>query len=100
MCTCAHAPKCIHDCSGCQVSGSNRHVVNRGVVICHVVASIIRAWHPIVPKLTLMDAIAPPVELHVHGFRPSWGNGILDNAQRCCVVHLDGRQGLGVDHLE
>ena len=100
MCTCAHAPKCIRNCSECQVSGSHHHVVNLGVVLCHLVPFILRAQHPIVPKLTLLDVISQPVETHVCGFRPSWGNGIIDNAHRCRVVRLDGRWGLGVAHLD
>ena len=39
----------------------------------------------------LLDVIAQPVETHVHGFRSSWRNGILDYAQLCHVVRLDGR---------
>ena len=69
-------------------------MVNRGVVICHVVTFIMRAQHPIVPKLILLDAIAQPVESHVHGFRPSRGNGILDDVHHCRVVYLDGRRAL------
>ena len=62
----------------------------------HIVAVIMRARHPIVPKLKLLDAIAQPVETHVRGFLPPRGNGIIDDAQRCRVVRLDGRRGLGV----
>ena len=69
-------------------------------VLCHVVAFNMRARHPIVPKLTLMDEIAQPVETHVHDFRLSRGNGIIDDAQLCRVVRLDGRRGLGVAHLD
>ena len=75
-------------------------MVNHGVVLCHVVAFITRARNSIVPKLKLLDAIAQPVEPHVHGFHPSPGNGIIDDAQRCRVVCLDGRRGLGVDHID
>ena len=97
---CAHAPKCIQNCSGCQVSGFHRHVVNCGMVICHVVAFIMQARHPIVPKLMLLDAIAQPVETHVHGFFPSQGNGIIDGAHSYHVFRLDGRRGVGVAHLD
>ena len=96
----AHAPKRIQTFSGCQVSGARRHVVNRGVVLCHVVAFIMRARHPIVPKLKLLDAITQPVETHVHGFRPPRVNGVIDHAQCRRVVGLDGRWGLWVAHLD
>ena len=75
-------------------------MVNCGVVLCHVVALIMRARHPIVPKLKLLGAIAQPVETHARGFRLSRGNGILDDAQRCRIFRLDGRRGLGVAHLD
>ena len=61
---------------------------------------MMRARHPIVPKLTLLDAITQPVGMHVHGFRLSRGNGILDDAQRCHVILLDRRRGLRVAHLD
>ena len=53
-----------------------------------------RARHPVVPKLKLLDEIAQPVEMYVHGFRLLRGNGVIDHAQCRCVVGLDGRRGL------
>ena len=99
-CTCAHGPKCIQNFSGFQVSGSHFHVVNLVVVLCHVVAFIMMARHPIVSKLMLPDVIAQPVETDVHGFCPSWGNGIIDDAQICRVVRLNGLWGMGVAHID
>ena len=75
-------------------------MVNLGVVLCHVVSFIMRARHPIVPKLMLLDVIVQPVETHVHGFRLSRVNGIIEDAQCCSVVRLDRRPGLGVAHLD
>ena len=71
-------------------------MVNRGVMLCHVVAFIMWARHPIVPTLKLLDAIAQPVETHVHGFCSPRGNSIIDDAQCCRVVHLHRRRGMGV----
>ena len=70
------------------------------MVLCHVVAFIVWARHQIVAKLKLLDAIVQPVETHVHGFCVAQGGGVVDHAKCRCVVSLDGRQGLGVAHLD
>ena len=70
------------------------------IVLCHTVAFIIWARHPIVAKLKLLDAIAQPVETHVHGFHAARGNGVVDHAKCRRVVGLDGRRGLGIAHLD
>ena len=70
------------------------------MVLCHLVAFIVWAWHPIVAKLKLLDAIAQPVETHVHGFRAARGDDVVDHTKCRRVVGLDGRRGLGVDHLD
>ena len=44
--------------------------------------------------------IAQPVETHVRGFRPPWGNGVIGHAQCRRVVGLDGRRELWVAHLD
>ena len=69
------------------------------MVLCHIVAFIEWARHPIVTKLKLLDAIAHPVETHVHGFRAARGDGVVDHAKCRRVVGLDRRRGLGVAHL-
>ena len=70
------------------------------MMLCHVVAFIVWARHPIVEKLKLLDAIAQPVETHVHGFRAAQGNGVVDHANCRRVVGLDGHRGMGVAHLD
>ena len=75
-------------------------MVNFCVVLCHIVAFIVWARHPIVAKLNLLDAIRQPVETHVHGFCGERGDGVVDHAKCRCVVGLDGRWGLGVAHLD
>ena len=63
------------------------------MVLCHVVAFIVWARHPIVAKLKLLDAIAQPVETHAHGFCAARGDGVVDHAKCRCAVVLDGRRG-------
>ena len=70
------------------------------MVLFHVVAFIVWARHPIVTKLKMLDSIAQPMETHFRGFRAARGDGVDDHAKCRRVVGLDGRQGLGVAHLD
>ena len=38
------------------------------------------------------------METHVHGFGPVWGDGIVDDSQRCGVVSLHQCGRLWVSH--
>ena len=70
------------------------------MVLFHIVAFIVWARHSIVANLKLLDAIAQPVETHVHGFRAARGDSVVDHAKFRRVVGLDRRRGLGVAHLD
>ena len=69
------------------------------MVLCHIVAFIVWARHPIVTKLKPLDVIAQPMETHVCGFRAARGGGVVDHANLRRVFGLDGRWGVGVAHL-
>ena len=51
-------------------------------------------------KLKLLDAIAQPMETHVHRSRAARGNAVVDHAKFRRVVCLDGIWGMGVAHLD
>ena len=95
----ARAPKSIQDCSWCQVCGSNGDVVDRRVVLRYIVALVISARHPIMPKLELRDTIAKPMETHVHGIRSLGGDCVVDHAEGRGVVRLHWGGGLGMAHF-
>ena len=95
----ARAPKSIQDCSWCQVCGVNGDVVDGRVVLRYIVALVIRARYPIMPKLELRDTIAKPMETHVHGIRPLGGDGVVNHAESRGVVRLDWGGGLWIAHF-
>ena len=92
-------PRSIQDCSWCQVCGANGNVVDGRVVLCYIVALVIMARHPIMPKLELRDTIAKQMETHVHGICPLGGDCVVDHADGRGVVCLDWGGGLGMTHF-
>ena len=96
---CARAPKSIQDRSWCQVCGANGDVVDGRVLLCYIVALVIRARHPIMPKLELRGTIAKPMETHVHGIRLLGGDCVVHHAEGRGVVCLDRGGGLGMAHF-
>ena len=68
-------------------------------MVRYIVALVLWARHPIMPKLELHDAIAEPVESHVHGIRALGGDGVVDHAEGRGVVGLDRGGGLRVAHF-
>ena len=69
------------------------------VVLCDIVALVISARHPIMPKLELRDTIAKPMEAHVHDICPLGGDCVVHHAEGCGVVCLDRGGGLGMAHF-
>ena len=65
----------------------------------YVVTLIIKAWHLKMAALELRDLITEPMETHVHGICPLGGNGVIYNAECCCVIRLYGGWGLRVAHF-
>ena len=95
----ARASEGIQNYSWCQVRQVVGDVVHRRVVLRYIVALIVWARHPIMPKLELRNLIAEPMETHVHGICPLGGNGVVDYAKRRCVVCLNWGGGLWMAHF-
>ena len=75
---------------------SHELVVSRQVVFAEVVSMVLGTRLPKDVEVPLFDAIAHPVETHVHGFGPPLADGIVQDAFGACIVHLDGGCGLGM----
>ena len=69
------------------------------MVLRYIVALVIRARHPIMPKLELRNTIAKPMETHVHGIRPLGGDCVVHHAKGRDVVYLYWGGGFGMAHF-
>ena len=69
------------------------------MVFAEIIGAIVFALAPIDVKLALADAIADPVEAHVHGLRSFLFNVVVGDASGCTVVGLDGSRGLRMTHF-
>ena len=51
-------------------------------------------------KLLLRFLASQPVEEHVHGFGPLWGNVVVDNSEGCSDGSLHSRRWLWMSHRD
>ena len=61
-----------------------------------IVRKVVCAWPPVYAELSLSDAVAQPVEPHVHCLASFLFDGIVHDARRTLVVALDGCAALCV----
>ena len=52
----------------CRKCGTDRLVIEGGMMFHNTISQISGAWAPIVEELALSCSAAEPVEFHVHGF--------------------------------
>jgi len=58
------------------------------MVLGEVVSEIALTFGPVDEELALTNAVAYPVELHVHGFGATLFHGVIGDAGGCTVVCL------------
>ncbi len=64
-----------------------------------VVGAVVGTGAPVVLELSLEVTTTQPVKTHVHGFRASWLDVVVDYSQGNAVVSLDRGLGLFVAHF-
>ncbi len=75
-----------------------RHLVmNYGVMVCYVVATVLFAWGPVVSKLSSTFSVVEPMVFHVHCFQ-FLDNIVIDNAKCSDVVCLHWGWSLRMAH--
>ena len=79
-----------------KVSRAHGDVMFGGMMFCEVIGAVGRAAVPVDMVLVLTDAVADPVETHVHSFGAFLFDGVVGEAGGCGVVSLDWRSGLWV----
>ena len=55
-----------------------------------IVGEIVDTLAPVDMKFTLVNVIANPIEMHVHGFGMTLTDGIIDNARGALIISLNG----------
>ena len=70
-------------------------VVGRAVVLREVIAHVDLARAPINVELTLLDAVADPVEAHIHGFGSTLLDVVVADSGGARIVNLDRGGWLG-----
>jgi hypothetical protein len=81
------------------VDGASGTVVLIGAMFGKVVSSVGDAVAPVDNELALRDAVADPIETHVHGFGPSLFDRVVGNAGGSAVVGDDGGRWLGMSEF-
>jgi hypothetical protein len=81
------------------VDGASGTVVLIGVMFGKVVGSVGDAAAPIDNELALADAVADPIETHVHGFGPFLFDRVVGNAGGSAVVGDDRGRWLEMSEL-
>ena len=64
-----------------------------------VVGQVVCAFSPMDEKMSLFDAIANPVETHIHGFGSALFDSFVANASCAGIVGLDGCRWLWMPHV-
>ena len=64
------------------------------VVLGEIIGQIVFSPTPVDEKLTLLHAIADPVEAHVHSLGTALFDSVVDDTSTACVVGLNGSRGL------
>jgi hypothetical protein len=64
-----------------------------------VVGAVVGTGAPVVSELSLGITTTQPVKRHVHGFRASWLDVVVDYSQGSAVVGLNRGLGLFVSHF-
>jgi hypothetical protein len=82
-----------------EICGAHGLVVGRRVMLGEVVTEVFTAGFPVDEEMVLTDAVADPIEVHIHGAGSALADGRIDYAIGSGIVGLDGRRWLGVAHL-
>ena len=82
-----------------KVASTHGLVVRRGVMFGEVVGQIVSPAAPVNDELALVDAIADPVETHVHGFGSALFDSAVRDASSTGVVGLDWCGWLRMAHV-
>ena len=73
-------------------------MVDRGVMLGHVISQIRAASSPVSSELALIGSVSKPMKPHVHCFE-FFQYIILYDTERCGVVDLDRAGRLGMAHF-
>ncbi len=74
-------------------------MVGGTIVFGPVVGAVLGTGVPVVLELSLGVTTTQPVKMHVHSFRASWLDVVVDYSQGSAVVGLDRGLGLFVAHF-
>ena len=73
-------------------------MVNGCMVFSYIVTIVGWPRLSVMSKLLLRFLVSHPVETHVHGFGPLWGDGVVDDSESRDVVGLHWRRWLKMPH--
>ena len=69
-----------------EIDTADSFVVEATVVFGWIVSEVVEAWFPVNVEHTLADAVAQPVESHIHCFGAFLFDCFVDDACCCAVV--------------